>query len=159
MPRKEYKKQIIPFMKAYPLQDADKTFESMKKEAARFVGVLDRWMKYQIEFGDEDEVEYFEEFLFKGVLKSKTYLSKIYTANKKLNKLEFEVDNAKVARDQSKVNELMDQKSDIEEDVAGYFWRIYKIYCFIRPKIQIDTTGGKQKEEYSEAETAPEAGS
>lgn len=157
MPRKKYEKRIIPYMQAYPLLQADKTLESMKKEAARFVGTLEKWMMDQIANGDPDEVEIWVETLFPGINKAKTFRGRIYTSNKKIAKLEIEIEMARLAGDQEKFDELREEKFQEEEKIAGTCWRIYRVYSVIRPQIVLGNTDTRE-EEYSEFELEPEKG-
>jgi hypothetical protein len=149
LPRKKYEKRIIPYMQAYPLLDSEKTFDSMKKEAARFVGTLEKWMDDQIENGDRDEVEIWIETLFPQIRKAKTLRSRIYTSNKKIAKLEIDIEIARVTGNQEQYDALREEKFEEEAVIAGTFWRIYRAYALIRPQITLGQTD-KREEEYEE---------
>lgn len=159
MPRKEkYKKSIKRYTEVFNLYQPDVSFEALKKEAARMVGDLERWMDDQKKNGWEEEVEIYEETIFPQIKEAKKLRYRIYYQNPILNDEKVKLMVAQQSKDVRGFSEAQEKITEIECLIHGLVWRIYKIYSDLRLKIVLIPKLSKEEQENERREEMNDTG-
>ncbi|QFG12122.1 Hypothetical Protein OBI_RACECAR_278 [Arthrobacter phage Racecar] len=143
MPRKKpYEKKKIPFVEVLPKLDYDDSWEALRRDAARMTNEMIGWKNDQWDNnpdGTDMREEYVESGFFNLVERAKRYSDNIYTRNRTLPDAEFQTEQARLQGNQEEFDKWTKKSQEIEAEVVGLWWKIYKIYCQLKASVTFRT--------------------
>lgn len=132
------------FLKSLTRGTAQEIENAYKKEAARQVGEMTKWMKVQEDDDPQEMLFEYEETLFPSIQQSSRYLSMIYNrnklikpiqerivvANERLNQVDrySEDGPAEYAAVEARIAEIQEELDSVIDQQIALTWRIKKIH-------------------------------
>lgn len=138
MPKK-YEKITGPgvFVKAWLKGTEEGLLEAFRKEAAREVGEMERWMKDQIENDPINMLDHFAEEVFPMVRKAVKYRSRIYNRNRSIELAKFGIMEANATGDAGKIEDAVEAVLKLEDEQVALAWRIKKINIKVKRLVRL----------------------